>query len=234
MRDHGLKSMLDTHYPGAVNCESVILFLHPKRGRSLLLRLLFLSSLAILPLVGCSTAMHGQSQEITIRTPGAEHATCYLDNGTVIRRVNTDETLNMTRSDKDLEVQCYASGNRTKKVTIERKISEETKWNVATGIVPGVAYDYLSRGAFVYPDQIVVDFTGMKPTTYPLPEYHSPNSPKPSSVHTEQIAAGHPILESDRGRTAPVLKKHDIDYLRSNNPFSTNVKDYSASTSPAE
>ncbi len=128
-------------------------------------------SLFVLLLAACGTLASGQTQAITIETPGAQNAQCIINNGGNKYDTYTGQTINIRRSNNELVVNCKAAGNREKTVYVKREANEWTYWNVANGFVPGAAYDVLSGGAFQYPDIVVVSFVGEPLKSYDLPNY---------------------------------------------------------------
>ena len=130
-----------------------------------------LASVALLS--SCATAVDYQTQNMTIRTPGAENAKCHVQNEAMKYTIYTDETVEIMKSPHDLVVSCMAPGNRQQTVHVKREVNDWVIANVANGFVPGAAYDYFSRGAFEYPETITVSFVGMPVREYPLPDYMS-------------------------------------------------------------
>lgn len=173
---------------------------------------------AVLLLGACGTLMEGQGQEIRLVTPGATEAECALDNG-VRYVVTTGETVTIMRTSKDLVAECYASGNRYKKVVFERMLNGWAAGNVVTGVLPGLAYDHISGGLYGYPDTLSIDFTHVGPHGFDLPEYHNKDAPSPYSQPMELYGAREPATGKDNGASLPYeLKKRDPASM-SNNPF---------------
>ncbi|MEM7618327.1 MAG: hypothetical protein AAF244_02975 [Pseudomonadota bacterium] len=130
-------------------------------------------STSLLALSACATVISGQTQEVTMRTPGAKHALCRLNTGGNLYDIYTDQTIRVNRVPHNMIIHCMASGNRERTVSMEWSGNEWGFLNVANGVVPGVTYDIIAGGAFEYPNELVVDFRGMPATAYPLPEYHN-------------------------------------------------------------
>lgn len=179
----------------------------------------FFSISALVLLSGCAAVVEGQTQMITVKTPGAPYAECRLDNGTVIYRVQSGQTVEVTRNDKDMKVSCLASGNREKEVLVKWAFSDWSAGNVATGIVPGVVYDHFSKAMYVYPDVITVNFTGMPPVSHNQPGYQSADAPKPSYQKIEGYQPTVPQVESDKYEVSPVLRKRDPSTTYGATPF---------------
>ena len=133
----------------------------------------FLLTLSALSLGACGSMIDHQSQEITVRTPGAENAKCDLYNQDIKYSAWTDQTIEIMKSPNDLVVSCMAAGNREKTVLVQRGINGWTIFNVANGFVPGVAYDHFSRGLYSYPHEIEVSFVGEAVKPYPEPSHLS-------------------------------------------------------------
>ncbi len=132
-----------------------------------------LLSSSLLLISACSTVIDGQTQPITIETPGAQNALCRVDNGGNRYDAYTGQTINIRRSFNELVVNCKAEANREKTVLVKREANEWVFLNVANGFIPGATYDVLSGGAFEYPDVVTVSFVGMPITAYDVPVYQS-------------------------------------------------------------
>ncbi len=124
-------------------------------------------------LAGCASLKDGQTQDVTIRTPGAENAKCFLQNEDFKYVAYTDQKLNIMKSPHDFTVNCLAAGNREKAILVKRDVNDWIFVNVANGFIPGAAYDYFSRGAFTYPDEITINFVGEPIKSYGLPEHYN-------------------------------------------------------------
>lgn len=154
---------------------------------------------AVTVLAGCATFVDGQTQNVTIKTPGAENARCILQNEDFKYAVSTDETINMMKSPHDFTVNCLAPGNREKTVLVKREINEWVVANVANGFVPGAAYDYFSRGAFKYPETITVSFVGEPVKSYGLPQYHNDDLGHNNSYNVlEDLGPDEKLTEENR------------------------------------
>jgi len=185
---------------------------------------------ATLLLGACGSVMSGQTQEVTLLTPGADNARCILDNG--IRYViRTGEKLEIMRNEKDIVLDCYATGNRHRTLTIESGINGWAIGNVVTGVVPGVTFDHFSKGLYDYPDTITVDFSGM-PMGFNGPEYENPDAPAFSGQVNEVYGAQTGTLPSDAAEQPYVLEKKQVTPVVS--PFSSNDSSFtSQSITPA-
>lgn len=148
----------------------------------------------------------GQTQDVTLLTPGATEAECSLDNG-IRYNVRTGETVQIMRNESDIVVECYASGNRYRKMSIE---SDGNKWavgNVATGIIPGITFDHFSKGLYEYPETITVDFIGVPTIGYELPDYHNKDLPNPYAQPIESYGPSTVKIPGDENRVKMPVKK---------------------------
>lgn len=168
---------------------------------------LLVSSFVLLS--ACSTVIDGSTQDIRVETPGAKDSICYLENEHARYKVVPPQTIKITKFRKAFKVNCLASGNRRKSVEIKPEIADSTFYNVANGIVPGAVADYETHSMFEAPELVVVDFTGMKPTPYPLPDYHHDILDNPSLFQYEEFRPGVPALQSDAYDTDYTLEKTD-------------------------
>ena len=130
-------------------------------------------SAVCLILSGCATIKDGQVQSMTVRTPGSENAKCFLENQDFKYVAYTDETINVMKSPHDIEVRCMAPGNRERTVLVPQRMHDIVKENTMNGVLPGAAYDYISRGAFNYPKEVVVDFRREQVKPYEGPDYET-------------------------------------------------------------
>lgn len=167
-------------------------------------------------LAGCATLVNGQTQEVTVLTPGAREARCTLDNGTKYS-VYTDQKIVIMRNQKDIIVDCYAAGNRHRTMSIESDGSAWALGNVVNGIIPGVTYDHFSKGLYDYPETITVDFVGVPATGFELPEYHNKDAPNPYEQPIESYGASKTRLPSDEGFAPVTLQKRE--QVKTPNPF---------------
>lgn len=177
----------------------------------------FLLLSATLMLGACGTMAEGQTQDVTLHTPGASEAKCILDNG-LRYPIVTGETVQIMRSFHAMEVDCYAIGNRHKKMTIPAGPNPWSLGNVANGVVPGTAYDAASMGLYTYPDIITVDFTGVPTTGYETPNYMNKDAPNPYEAPVENM--GPNTLKGPSGMTEYLprgVEKRDMSI--NSNPF---------------
>jgi hypothetical protein len=144
----------------------------------------------------CGTVMEGQTQEVTLYTPGASESKCTLDNGNRYTAVN-GETVNVMRSNKDMIVECYAAGNRYKKVIVPSGLNKWAAGDVGTGVVPGVAIDHLYGGLYAYNSPIMVDFGNVPTHGFETPDYHNKDAPNPYNQPIESYAASTPKASGD-------------------------------------
>lgn len=184
---------------------------------------LTLPVLALLP--SCASAVSGSTQTVTIETPGSYATRCILQNG---NRYKADNGVPVTimRSEKDLIVDCYGSDNRNRKIVVKSELSDWSVGNVATGVVPGVAYDHVSKALYAYPEIITVDFIGVPGRGYELPQYHDKDMPNPYDTAIEPYAPSVPEVPSDNGFLKRGVEKRTPN--SDGNPF----LDPSAPTAP--
>ncbi len=191
----------------------------------------FLTLSTALALGACGTMAEGQTQDVTLHTPGASEARCILDNG-LRYPIHTGETIQIMRSFHAMEVDCYAVGNRHKKITISPGPNPWSAANVANGVVPGTAYDAASMGLYTYPDIITVDFSGMPTTGYETPSYHNKDAPNPYEAAVENMG---PNTVRGPAGSNEYLKRgvEKRDNLLNNNPFAHTTNAAPAPSAPA-
>ncbi len=173
-------------------------------------KLIFSAFSVTLLLSGCGTIHDGQTQEITLETQGAYEAECVIDNG-VRYVVQNDEKFTVQRSNKPLQLDCYAAGNRHVTKTVE---SVYNPWSVA--VPPSALFDHFSGALYEYPSIIVVDFMGV-PTGYELPEYHNKDVPNPYTQPIEEYKPGTARIGDDTAYIRRGVEKRDP--AADSNPF---------------
>ncbi|MCK5284833.1 MAG: hypothetical protein KAJ86_04520 [Alphaproteobacteria bacterium] len=178
-------------------------------------RFLLLSGVLLAPLFSlgaCSYTVDGSNQEITLKTPGAHNATCHVYVEGLKYKMNPPETINVFKSNKDMEIDCKAPGNRRRKVYITPIIEDSVYGNVITGILPGVAWDYASKSMFKYPSVIEVSFVGIKPRQEALPAQNNPDIKQPEEYDLEEFKSGYPRLNEDRYATPVEIKRRELPW----------------------
>ncbi len=169
-------------------------------------RFLLLSSFLapLIALGACSYAIDESIQDITLKTPGAHDAVCYVYVDGLRYRMRPPQTLNISKSGEDLEIDCLAPGNRRRKVYIEPAIEDSFYANAVTGMVPGGAWDFASKAMYAYPDVIEVSFVGIPTKPEDLPAQNNPDIKQPEEYDLEEFSPGDPRLNEDRN--APVVE----------------------------
>ena len=162
-----------------------------------MLRRIFLL-FSVLVLGSCAYSIDGADQEVTLLTPGANNALCYMWIDGVKYKMRPPHTRTVVKSKEDMVVDCRAPGNRQRIVVIEPQIAESSFWNVSNGVLPGAAWDSLSGATFEYPEIVEVDFRYMEPSQQPLPDQNAPDIKQPEEYPLEEFMPGRMRLNSDR------------------------------------
>ena len=180
------------------------------------MKYILMSFAAVGLLNACSTLANHQTQHVTIKTPGTTNARCILENEDIKYIVHTDLKIEIMKSPHDLVVRCKAPGNREKTVHVRREVDQWVVANVANGFVPGAAYDYFSRGAFAYPETIIVSFVGEPIKPYPLPQYMSDDLKANHQYNNiEYMGPGEMVMEENKFDEPAVIKKKNNPYTLS-------------------
>jgi hypothetical protein len=128
----------------------------------------FLALSSVLLISACvKPDFHLETQKITLKTPGAQNAKCFLQNDEFKYVAYSDQTITITRTAKDMNVTCMAEGNREKSLVVEHEFFDER------------------ARANALPDVITVSFVGQLSKAYDLPNYHNKDIgqyPAPSEV----------------------------------------------------
>lgn len=173
-------------------------------------------------LAGCASTIEGQQQTITLMTPGAENAECHFRSKDMLFVLRTGESRVINKSDRKLTADCRAPGNRQRTVTISPGLEPMVIGNVATGVVPGVAYDHVAQGMYAYPEVITIDFTNIPVTAYPLPDYMKPEYRNAYHGEHERYGSDRIMLPSERYDVQGVVQKRADDGV-TGNPFAASA-----------
>ncbi len=158
-----------------------------------------LAFVSLLVLTACAYTLDKSIQQLTVETPGANNALCYVYVDGLRYRFRPPQTQQVSKSKKDLVIKCDAPGNRHREVVIEPKTSDRTTLNLLNGGAPGIAVDTLSGAIYEYPSVVYVDFVNMPATSQPLPAHDSPDILPSDAYNLEEIRAKTPRLNSDKG-----------------------------------
>ncbi len=156
-------------------------------------------------------------------TPGAVNSMCEIDTGEVSYKVHPPEEIIMMKTDDQLEVRCLADGNREKIAIIEPVLSNNTFLNLGNGFVPGFALDEHTKAHYIYPDEIIVDFTNIPFKKARQPSY-AVNPAAPNIEHIDPTMGGFPAINNSDLDGAPVLKERQSKAYLTNNPDSINYQ----------
>lgn len=186
---------------------------------------LALYSIIALFLTGCGTIADHQTVLMTVKTPGAENAKCLLENKDYKYVAYSNETIRVMKTPYDMVVRCTAPGNREKTILVKRELNEWVFVNVANGFVPGATYDYFSRGAFDYPNTVIVDFAGVNVKPYPLPGYESDDLYRENiRGKIEYMGPTEQITEENKYDTQKPLQKIENTYSQSPAPYNNSFE----------
>ena len=166
-----------------------------------------ISFFSVLFLSACGTIASGQNQLITIKTPNATNTKCLLHNEDFKVIAYSYETVRVPKSGKDMMIDCYAPGNRHKAVLAKRKLNGWSLYNIANGVIPGVAYDYFSKGLYEYPEILSINFAGEQSRPYDKPSYSNQKLYKGEGVYL-----GPTIVKTQNGHITNDLPKRTNSY----------------------
>lgn len=179
-------------------------------------RILFCAALTVsaLALTACGTVVDRSSQQTTFEAIGATDVECKVFTKDFSYVVHPPQTITLKKTERDLNVHCFASGNREKKLLVEATLSPWTFGNIVDGVVPGGVYDFYSGGMFRYPQTVVVDFTDTVATVSSLPVYEAPDAIDPRIVGLEDVGPKSFAIPEDetrelRGKMAQIKADQD-------------------------
>jgi len=162
-------------------------------------------------LAGCASMITGQTQEVSIETPGTLGALCVLETEGYRYRVWAPKTIRVQKTGDPLVVFCRAPGNRERTLVIDPKITDTVALNVANVVAPGMLYDYESGAMFKLPEKIVVDFTAMTPQQMAQPDYQQILDQNPKLLSMEEFRPGVAALQRDKYYSPQPLQPRRTD-----------------------
>ncbi len=162
---------------------------------------------SVLCLASCSYVIDRQIQRVTVLTPGAEDSVCYVYVDGLRHKIHPPESAVISKSRKEMIVDCLAPQNRRRKVVIKPTLSDHAALNVFNGVVPGTAWDLASDSLFTYPDIVNVDFTTAQPMPEALPAHNNPDIRQPEEYDLEEFTSGLPRLNSDRDAVSESIQR---------------------------
>lgn len=168
---------------------------------------LFAALAVVFAVAACSTLEKGSLQDVTLTTPGATDTRCFVRNNRFLYVINPPRRFQVEKSDTAYIVTCLAPGNRRKTVTLPSYYDERSNQNLYNGYVPGAAVDLASGAIFHYPDQVIVDFTGVRPQRMPLPDYQIMMDENPLMRGMEDFRPGVPAVQSDENQVVEPMQK---------------------------
>ncbi len=167
---------------------------------------IYLSFFALaLTLSGCAYVIEKSFQDLTILTPGAHGALCFVEIDGLKYKFRPPQTIAVTKSKDDMIVDCQAPGNRRKTMIIESDIS-----TLSIVGAPGAPWDYASDAMFKYPDVIEVDFRSIPVVAMPLPAQNNPDIKQPEEYYLEEFRPGHPVMNDDRHAPDVLLERRNF------------------------
>lgn len=174
-------------------------------------------ALAALLLASCATALKTPTQDLKINIVGAGEALCDVTQKGRRYRAYAPGSIRIYKDKSPMTVRCVAGGNREQSIVLESKITEVVAANAVNGFIPGLGWDYASGAMFQYPYEVTMDFSAMRPTANPEPEYQRVLDQNPDMMGMEEFRPGRAALISDRGTGVPTLP------LRSTTPDDVNL-----------
>ncbi len=154
----------------------------------------FLLLSGTLMLSACGYAVEKSHQDITFLSPEAEDSKCYVYIDKLKYQVFPPQTINIKKSEKDMEISCIAPGNRSVDMVVPAEFTTRAVW----GTPAGMAWDYASQSLYHYPSVIAIDFTGQEITPNALPAHNNSDIRQPESYDLEEILATEPRLNEDK------------------------------------
>ena len=154
----------------------------------------------------CSYAFDEHIQDLTVVTPGAKNAICYVYVDGLKYKFRPPQTLNISKSRKDLVIDCLAPGNRRKEIVVKAQTEESVYANTLNGGV-GAVWDLASSAMFRYPDVIEVNFETTPVRPEAMPAQNNPDIKQPEEYMLEEFRPSSPRMNSDRYEEPPQIHR---------------------------
>lgn len=174
---------------------------------------------SVLLLSSCAYVLDGSVQKLTVETPGAYDATCDVWVDGLRYKASPPQTINISKSHNNMTVDCFAPGNRHRKIIIEPTLSKNAGWNVTNGVVPGAAWDYASDALYEYPETVYVDFSSAETLPERLPSHNNPDIKQPEEYPLEEFRPGLPRLNSDKDRLSTEIIRRQTESTSTNGSY---------------
>lgn len=163
-----------------------------------------LAASSVLALSACGYALEKSSQNIKFLTPGAENAYCDVYVDKLRYQVLPPQTMNISKSSKDMIIKCHAPGNRRVEMEVPASVSAAAVWGA-----PAYAWDYAANASHLYPSVIAIDFTKTVATPNAAPKYSDPALDSSNPQDLEEITPSVPRLNADKYKTVPPLERRE-------------------------
>ncbi|PCK00248.1 MAG: hypothetical protein COA45_00230 [Zetaproteobacteria bacterium] len=164
----------------------------------------FLSLFSVLAVTSCGYVSESSNQNITFLTPDAQDAKCFAYVDGLKYQVFPPQTLNIKKSEKDMQIACDAPGNRSIEMVVPAKITKHAIW----GGPVGMAWDYASDSLFHYPSVIAIDFSNVELQPNKLPQHNNSDIKQPEEYDLEEFKSSQPRLNSDKYEVEqPILRR---------------------------
>lgn len=167
------------------------------------------SVVSCLFLASCGYAIEHSYQDFTLLTPGAENAHCFVYVDKVKYQMYPPQTINIMKSENDMEIVCKAPGNRDTTLTVPAELSTRAVW----GGPAGVAWDYASKSLHHYPAVVALDFSQEAIKPFPMPKHNSSDIASPESHMLDEISTSQPRLNKDLGQPEMKMMRRDDSTL---------------------
>lgn len=163
--------------------------------------------LSLAALSSCSYYMGDTIENITFETLGARNVICYAYIDNVKYKIRPPMKIALKRDKDPMILDCFAPGNRHKKLKIKSTMESSTMLNILNGGIPGGAWDYASDAMFHYPEKIYVDFRGIETTPMPLPDHNSPDIKQPEEYDLEEYLPATPRMNADKHEVPQLIMR---------------------------
>ena len=164
----------------------------------------FLSLFGVLAVAGCGYVSEASHQNITFLTPDAQDAKCFAIVNGLKYQVFPPQTINIKKSEHDMQITCHAPGNRTIEMDVPADLTTRAIW----GGPVGVAWDYASDSLYHYPSVIAIDFSNVELQPNKFPQHNNNDIRQPESYDLEEFKSSQPRLNSDKFKVEqPVLRR---------------------------
>jgi hypothetical protein len=161
---------------------------------------------SVFSLGACAYAIDKSIQDVKVVTPGARGSVCRVYVDGLRYDAYPPQTISVSKSSKEMIVDCLAPGNRRKEIVIKPQIAKTFYANAANAFI-GAPVDAMSGAMYEYPTIIEVNFVNTPVRDEDPPAQNASDIKQPEEYRIEQFGPITPILNDDYSREGFALQR---------------------------